>query len=63
MRFSKAKCKVLHLVQGNLRYAYKLGEELLESCPMEKILEILMSAKLDMEKRNKQTHIIRNSVN
>ena len=31
MRFSKAKCKVLHLVQGNLRYAYKLGEELLES--------------------------------
>jgi len=26
-RFNKAKCKVLHLGQGNLQYQYKLGDE------------------------------------
>ena len=36
IRFKKAKCKVLHLDQGNPRYVYKPGEEILESSPTEK---------------------------
>ena len=36
MTFYKAKCKVLHLGQGDTRYLYKLREDLLESSPAEK---------------------------
>jgi len=48
MRLNKAECEVLHLGQSNPRYLYKLGEDLLESSPVEKDFGVLMDKKQNM---------------
>ena len=50
MKFKKTKYQILHPGQGNLsQYMYRLGDELLGSCPVEMDLWLLIDSKLSIE--------------
>ncbi|GAB0203831.1 mitochondrial enolase superfamily member 1 [Grus japonensis] len=51
VRFNEAECQVPHLGHNSPRQRYRLGQEWLESCPVEKDLEVLVNSQLSMSQQ------------